>query len=499
VKRFFIIQICSLVAIAGFSTARGDDSNQKYIEIDARGPVHEAYAQPYASDPVPNSAVDKQPPDPIPEEPAAERPTGKNVQWIPGYWQWDNDRKDFIWNSGMWREMPQGRRWVPGYWAKTAEGFRWVSGHFADANEKDNQYVPEPPRNPDQGPTTPAPDDNSSYIPGAWFYGNNGYTYRGGYWTDCFADRIWIPARYYWSPYGYRFCSGYWDYPFAGRGLLFAPVYFTRPLWLTTGWFYRPYFTVGFGGLFGNFFVGYGYNHYFFGDYYGSSYLSLGIYPWYWGARYRYDPIWNHQRSVNRNNANWATTFHNNYIGRVNGTMPIPPRSLSSQAALGATAAGTTPRMINSLAEAKQSGLKLETVTPQQRTVQMQAAKQMVTQSQQLSRAAPNISTSNYGNAAMNSTPRSVGSSSNLSSGSNRAAPVIQGGSGGPVIHYGGQSGGSSSGIQLGNSTMQGGSRGSSAIQGGSRGYSGGGSFGGSSGGGMRGGGGGGSHGGGHR
>ena len=108
--------------------------------------------------------LDKKPPDPIPEEPAAEKPEGKNVQWIPGYWQWDTDKKDFIWISGMWRDIPAGRRWVMGYWANTNEGYRWVSGHFADANERDSQYVPEPPpENPDEGPTAPPPDDSSSY------------------------------------------------------------------------------------------------------------------------------------------------------------------------------------------------------------------------------------------------------------------------------------------------------------------------------------------------
>ncbi len=170
--------------------------------------------------------MDKKPPDPIPEEPAAEKPEGKNVQWIPGYWQWDTDKKDFIWISGMWRDIPAGRRWVMGYWANTNEGYRWVSGHFADANERDSQYVPEPPpENPDEGPTAPPPDDSSSYVPGSWFYGDDGYTYRTGYWTQCYDDRVWIPSYYNWTPYGYEFCSGYWDYPLGRRGLLFAPVY----------------------------------------------------------------------------------------------------------------------------------------------------------------------------------------------------------------------------------------------------------------------------------
>src|SRR5262245_2795175 len=420
VKRVFPVLFGVLLLVACRSSARGEDNDQKFIEVDARGPVHEGFAQPYEADPEPPKAVEKEPPKPIPEEPAAEKPPGKNVQWIPGYWQWDNDRKDFVWVAGMWRDIPQGRRWVPGYWAKTAEGFRWVSGHFADASEKDHQYVPEPPPNPDEGPTTPPPDDRSSYIPGAWFYGNNGYSYRQGYWTEAYAGRCWIPARYYWSPYGCVFTSGYWDYPFFNRGLLFAPVYFARPLWLSAGWFYRPFFSIGFGGLFGNFFVGYGYNHYYFGDYYARPYLSRGIYPWYWGSRYRYDPIWNHQHWVNRTNPNWAKGFHDNYTGRTNGTIAPPPRTLATQTALAALAGGSSAtKMVNSLTDVRQSGVKLEPVSQQQRAAQMQSARQIVNQSQQLSQSAPRVSVA---------TP---------AGNSNRVTTSYSGGNRGPVIQNG--------------------------------------------------------------
>ena len=51
------------------------------------------------------------PPDPIPEEPPDQKPKGDNVQWIPGYWAWDDDRQDFLWVSGCWRVPPSGRNW----------------------------------------------------------------------------------------------------------------------------------------------------------------------------------------------------------------------------------------------------------------------------------------------------------------------------------------------------------------------------------------------------
>src|SRR5262245_21843660 len=101
-------------------------------EVLGRGPLHEAYAQPWQPNPAPNQAIGQKPPEPVPEEPPAEKPEGKNVQFIPGYWQFDTDKKDFVWISGFWREVPTGRRWVMGYWSDTAEGWRYVGGHWAD-------------------------------------------------------------------------------------------------------------------------------------------------------------------------------------------------------------------------------------------------------------------------------------------------------------------------------------------------------------------------------
>src|SRR2546428_5587018 len=105
--------VCALaLCLITTSALRADESEKADIQIDARGPVHEAYAQPHQAVAGPNEPVQNKPPEPIPEEPAAEKPQGKNVRWIPGYWQWDPDRKDFIWTSGFWRDVPQGRRWI---------------------------------------------------------------------------------------------------------------------------------------------------------------------------------------------------------------------------------------------------------------------------------------------------------------------------------------------------------------------------------------------------
>src|SRR6185437_845057 len=71
------------------------------VEVLARGPVHEAYAEPTEVRPDPSPVIPRQPPAPIEELPPDQRPEGDNVQWIPGYWAWQTDPGDFVWVSGF--------------------------------------------------------------------------------------------------------------------------------------------------------------------------------------------------------------------------------------------------------------------------------------------------------------------------------------------------------------------------------------------------------------
>src|SRR6266436_5157285 len=93
--------------------AEEQPASQQGVEVLARGPVHEAYAEPVDAQPAPSPIIRKQPPDPIAELPPDQKPEGDNVQWLPGYWAWDDDRSDYIWVSGFWRQPPPGRQWVP--------------------------------------------------------------------------------------------------------------------------------------------------------------------------------------------------------------------------------------------------------------------------------------------------------------------------------------------------------------------------------------------------
>src|SRR5271167_2622963 len=100
-------------------------------EAMAQGPLHEAFAAPVVFNATPGVVVPKPPPDPVEEQPPDQKPQGGDVEWIPGYWAWDDERQDYLWISGIWRDIPPGRQWTPGYWSQADGGFRWVSGFWS--------------------------------------------------------------------------------------------------------------------------------------------------------------------------------------------------------------------------------------------------------------------------------------------------------------------------------------------------------------------------------
>jgi len=76
----------------------------------------------------------------------------------------------------------------------------------------------------------------------------------------------------------------------------------------------------GLDDLLGSLFVGPGYGHYYFGDYYGSVYAGRGFYPWYAYGRRFHDPLYNYYSWRHRGDAGWHQGLHDNFWARRNGT-----------------------------------------------------------------------------------------------------------------------------------------------------------------------------------
>ena len=120
-------------------------ATQEGVQVLARGPVHEAFAEPSIRKPEATPIVPKQPPAPIEEMPPDQKPEGANMTWIPGYWAWDDDQNDFIWVSGIWRDLPPDHQWVPGYWQQADDGWQRVAGYWTVQAQQAVEYLPKPP------------------------------------------------------------------------------------------------------------------------------------------------------------------------------------------------------------------------------------------------------------------------------------------------------------------------------------------------------------------
>src|SRR5262249_12454420 len=157
----------------------------KGVEVLTRGPVHEAFATP-TTDPVPTPPVAKQPPQPLDEMLPEQKPDGE-VVWVAGYWAWDDDRKDFLWVSGVWRSVPPGKRWVAGYWRQLGGQYQWVPGFWTVATPQKAQqeiaYLPAPPALPEVAPPGKPPTADSFFVPGHWTWEGTRYVWRAGYWA----------------------------------------------------------------------------------------------------------------------------------------------------------------------------------------------------------------------------------------------------------------------------------------------------------------------------
>jgi hypothetical protein len=328
---------------------------QPGVEVLARGPVHEAYAASNErSGPTP--IVNRRPPETIEELPPDEKPEGDNVLWIPGYWHYDDERSDYIWISGFWRSAPPGRVWVSGSWHEVAGGHQWVQGFWQDVAPAQPgrpapvnpqiEYLPEPPEPIEIAPSVPAPSSTSFYVPGQWVWRQR-YVWRPGFWINHRPGWCWTPARYAWTPAGYVFVDGYWDYPLATRGTLFAPVAFA-PTVIRPAFVYTPTFVVNEPNLHSCLFVRRGWGNYYFGDYFEPRYTNVGFNAWFGNVRGNsgfaigvtvgnvrprpyYDPLWDYYRIQNLNNPGWAVGINNLYVGRFNGSVPRPPRTLVQQ------------------------------------------------------------------------------------------------------------------------------------------------------------------------
>lgn len=329
--------ICLSLTFAGSAAGQwsADDLyNPGESDIYTRGPVHEGYAEPIMFDPEPGPLSPVAPPEPIPEIPPDYRPAGGNIDWISGYWFWDDEVNQFTWISGIWRDIPPGREWVSGYWTRSQGGYRWIPGYWADARGDLVLYLPEPPASLEEGPNySGAPSPDHIWVSGTWVWYDERYAWRPGYWMRGNPEWVWVPAHYVWTPRGYLFVDGYWDYDIDRRGVLFAPVRIERRVYERPRFFYTPRTVIDTRVLTVHLFLRETHYHYYFGDYYDDRYVNRGFRPWFKTKTSRkcYDPIYAHHRWRHRDDRDWDGRLRRDFDLRRRDHRARPPRSWADQ------------------------------------------------------------------------------------------------------------------------------------------------------------------------
>lgn len=299
------------------------------VEELTRGPVHEAFASTVNYDPEPGIFVSTEPPELIEEVPPDQQPEGENVAWIPGYWGWEEETSDFLWISGVWRNLPPGRQWVPGYWGENGDQWQWTSGYWADEATEQVTYLSKPPQSLESGPSIKAPSNNHIWISGSWINREDRYAWRPGYWEMGQQDWAWTPAHYLWTPRGYVFVEGYWDYDVPRRGVVFAPVRIRRDYYERPNYSYTPAVVIALNVFVDHLFVRPRHGHYYFGDYYEPRYQREGIIASfsYRSNRGGYDPLYAQSRWQHRNDREWENKRRDNYDYYRSNEDARPPRT----------------------------------------------------------------------------------------------------------------------------------------------------------------------------
>jgi WXXGXW repeat (2 copies) len=302
------------------------------VEVLARGPVHEAFAS-LTAEPQPTTAVPKKPPQPLEEMPPEEKPAG-DVIWMGGYWAWDDDRKDFLWVSGIWRTPPPNKQWVAGYWREEGDNWQWVPGFWTPVAKQDAPqevtYMPKPPAPPAVAAPGAPPSADTFYVPGHWEWNGTLYLWRGGYWARVQPNYVWVSAHYRWTPGGYIYIAGYWDYSVKRRGVLYAPVVID-PAVVNASFVYTPAYAVQDTLVVDALFVRPTTCSYYFGDYYDVSYRDAGYTSCVVYSRTNYDSIIVYERYEHREEPNWINVQINLSNDRFAGRAPVPPRTLNQQ------------------------------------------------------------------------------------------------------------------------------------------------------------------------
>lgn len=210
---------------------------------------------------------------------------------------------------------------MAGYWREEGEQWQWVAGFWArETTEADQKvtYLPAPPKAPEVAQPGRPPAEDSFYVPGSWMWTGDRYAWRAGYW-GAGAARLCLGVRpLSLVALGLHLCAG-----LLGPGSE-EPRHPLRPGGHSAerrhGWLHlhpglcrsrhrrrrcpvRPP----------------AHCHYYFGDYYGPTYASLGYESCFVYSRRRYDSIVVYECYERRREPAWISLQINLFNDRCAG------------------------------------------------------------------------------------------------------------------------------------------------------------------------------------
>jgi hypothetical protein len=162
-----------------------------------------------------------EPPPLVAERPSSRRPSLK-ARWVPGYWEWDSKRAEFVWIGGLWHVPPSGTVWVPPRWERDREGWHRVQGYWAARRDRRAvragaalgdrpawQITGPPADHPVDAPG-PAPGPDFFYVAGHHMPDGDPVSWKSGFWARMQPGWDWVPARWVRRAEGWEFRPGYW-------------------------------------------------------------------------------------------------------------------------------------------------------------------------------------------------------------------------------------------------------------------------------------------------
>jgi hypothetical protein len=157
--------------------------------------------------------------------------------------------------------------------------------------------------------------------------------------------------------------------------MLFAPVRFRQNIYARQGYHYTPTTMIDLAVFANHLFLRPNYGHYYFGDYYGSRYSSIGFSPWFsfHSSRIGYDPFYAHQRWTYRDNSQWDTQLASNFALRQENEAIRPPRTFAEQLTLSRqeltveNQSRVFARPLEQVAKSKEGSIRLQPVNEAER------------------------------------------------------------------------------------------------------------------------------------